>query len=351
MPPLKAAWVGGFDKAGWQKRAVASKEIFFHTFCNTLKFMSTNSCFSTRAFAPLWVMALLAAQQVFAGEVILEDQRLLVAFDSESGALTRLEDKAAHWTVERRPELGVSFRLFAPLPDRRYNPVLGQKQRAASVEKLSDQAVRLQWKNLTSENGGLLPLTLTAGVTLTNGVLTFNATLENNSSLPVETIDYPYFGDFNPPARDATMAAQTMKDGKSSLLQSDELYPHFRNEKGYWGVNYPTKMLEAQGSPFCLIQSPNEGLYVGVGKLAPPYPLEYTFEQHPGVISSVTALVPPGDEISGLPVHLEFRACHFIFARPHSTTKLTPVVLRFYAGDWRAGVELYQQQQTAGNQP
>ena len=122
------------------------------------------------------VIAVLAASSVIAGQVVLEDKSLLVTFDTDSGALTRLENKSTHWTIERRPELGVSFRLHAPLPDRRDNFVLGQKQRAVEVKKLSDNQVRLQWKNLVSEHGGVLPMTFTATVTLTNGVLTFEVT-------------------------------------------------------------------------------------------------------------------------------------------------------------------------------
>jgi hypothetical protein len=307
-----------------------------------LKVINALSC--ARLCAVLCLVAACARFSAFAGEVTLEDNSILVAFDSDSGALTRLEDKTTHWKIERRPELGVSFRLFAPLLNRRYNPVLGQKQHAG-VEKRSDHNVRLQWKNLLSENGGVLPMTLAADATLTNGALTFETTLENDSPLPVETIDYPYFGDFNPPSRDATMEAQTMRDRKTINLQTNEIYPHFRNEKGYWGVDFPTKTLEAQQSPVCLIQTPGGGLYVGVEDLS--YRLQYTFEQHPGVISSVTGLVPQADEISGIPVHLEFRACHFIFAHPHLTVKLAPVVLRCYTGDSRAGVELYQQQLSA----
>ncbi len=48
---------------------------------------------------------------------------------------------------------------------------------------------------------------------------------------------------------------------------------------------------------------------------------------------SINNAVPRQDEISGLPVHLEFRTCHFIFVQPHS---LVPVVLRGYNGDWQA---------------
>ncbi len=274
-----------------------------------------------------------------AEEVTLEDSYLRITFDSNSGAITRMEDKTANWILERRPELGVSFRLFDPLPTRRYNPVFGEKQHATEVKKLSDNEIELEWTNLISENGGVLPMALTADVTLTNGVLTFAATLENDSSLTVETIDYPYFGDLNPPSRDSSLAVYARIKGQ---FQPDELYPHFHNEKGYWGVNWPTKMLEPQNSHFCLLQSTNKGMYVGTEK-APNYRVQYVFEQHPGVISGITALVPPQDEFSGWPVFLQFRVCHFVFAQPGSTTALAPVVLRAYEGNWHAGVNLSRQ--------
>lgn len=304
---------------------------------------------SARIFA-LFCLVLVSVEPALAGEVTLEDNSILVSFDTNSGALTRLEDKTTHWMIERRPELGVSFRLFAPLPKRRYNPVFGQKQRAAEVRKVSDHQVSFQWKNLLDENGGVLPITLSADVTLANGVLSFSATVVNDSSLTVETIDYPCFGDFNPPARDATMDARILGNGKVEDLLSDEIFPHFRNEKGYWGVTYPTKTLEAQQSLFCLLQAPHQGLYCEINSPSVPYRLQYTFELHPGVISTVNNLVPQQDQFSGFPVHLEFRFCHFIFARPHSTTTLVPVILRGYKGDWHEGVNLYKQWRAALSQ-
>ncbi len=293
-------------------------------------FMTIKAQFGAGVVAAAGVVLALAGSRANAGEVTLEDDSLRVSFDSDSGALTRMEDKLSNWTVERRPDLGASFRLYAPLPNRRYNPVFGERQHAAEVKKVSDDQVELRWTNLISENGGVLPMSLTAEVTLSKGVLTFAATLQNGSPLPVETIEYPCFGDLNPPARDSSLTADTTKSGQ---LQPDELYPHFHNEKGYWGVTYPTKMLEPQGRSFCLIQSPDEGLYAGTAH-QPDYRVQYIFEQHPGVVSGVTALVPPEDEISGWPVYLDFRVCHFVFMRPHSTKILDPVVLHFYRGEW-----------------
>lgn len=299
-----------------------------------------------RALLPARVLVVLTiytglsstAPFAFAGEVTLQDEKLLVAFDAGSGALTRLENKATHWTIERRPELGASFRLLAPLPDRRDNFVLGQKQRAVEVRKISNNEVRIQWKNLAGEHGGVLPMNLTATVTLTNGVLNFGATLENNSSLTVETVDYPYFGDLAPPTRNSPLTVRTMWYGD---LGADGIYPDFGNEKGYWGVNFPTKTFPSNRSLFCLIQSSTGGLYVEMADPTQPYLLEYTFVQHPGLDHNSS--VPRSDEISGLPVQLKFRTCHFIFAHPHSTTKLAPIVMRCYNGDWHAGVDLYKQ--------
>jgi len=303
----------------------------------------------------------LAARNGFADEVTLQDRSLLVSFDSDSGALTRMEDKATHWVIERRPDLGVSFRLFAPLPDRRWNPVYGQKQHAAAVNKVSDNEVQLKWNNLVSENGGVLPITFSADVTLSNGVLAFNSTLQNDSSLTVETIDYPYFGDFNPPSRQSSLTVCTMKNGRMRDMSQEELYPHFSNRKGYWGVFYPTKVMDDYHSMFCLLQAPDQGLYVRTDAAKAPYRLEYTFEQHPGVISSITQLVPQEDEIPGkdalwgtdenaensmTPVFLVFRTCHFVFAHGHTTTHLTPIVLRCYKGDMQAGKDLYKQSQS-----
>lgn len=279
-----------------------------------------------------------------ASELVLEDGFLRVVFDTGSGALTRMERKSTHWVIQRRPELGASFRLLAPLPDRRDNLVLGQRQRAVKVEKVSDDQVRLEWRNLLSEHGGVLPITFTATATLRNGILTFEGTLVNDSQLTVETLEYPYFGDFSSPSPDTRMQTEHMWYGN---LVGDEIHPHFGNEQGYWGVRFPRKAIDSKQSLFCLIQTPTEGLYAGMHDSTLPYLLQYIFEQHPGVIQSIDSPVPLQNEISGTPVHLEVRTCHFLFARPQSTKKLAPVVLRAYDGDWHAGVDVYKQWRAA----
>lgn len=271
-------------------------------------------------------------------EVVLEDEELLVAFDSNSGALVRMLRKSSGWLLERRPELGVSFRMLVPLKDRRDNFILGQKQRASSVDRVSANQVRLRWEKLASEHGGVLPISFTAHATLENGQLTFTGEIENKSGLSIETLDYPYFGDLNPPARNLSLEAYHLWVGG---LLSDPIYPRFDNAKGYWGVRYPTRTIESNQSQFCLLQAPQQGIYVAIHDPAIRYLLEFTFEQRPGVVDWVDDLVPKQDQISGVPVHLEFRTCHFVFVHPNSSFHLAPVVMKPYSGDWHAGLDVY----------
>jgi uncharacterized protein DUF6259 len=283
-----------------------------------------------------------------AKDLILEDDSIHVAFDQNSGALTRLERKSSQWKIQRRPELGVSFRMLVPMPNRRANFIYGLKQHASKVEKVSKNEIRIVWENLLSEHGGRLPISLTATVRLDKGVLQFIAALKNDSNLTVETVDYPYIGDLASPKRDEPMHAEHMSYGD---LEGAEIYPRFKNDKGYWGVEYPTKTVESKESLFCLIQAANQGIYVGMHDPNQPYLLEYTFEQHPGALQSIDDVVPVMDEISGIPVHLQFRICHFVFIHPQSTMHLAPVVFHTYDGDWHTGVDTYRQWRSTWFQP
>jgi hypothetical protein len=273
-------------------------------------------------------------------EVVLEDEYFLIAFDQLSGAMTRLIKKNTHWSIQNRPELGLSFRMLAPLPRQRTNFIFGNQQRARRVERISDHQMQIEWNNLQSQHGGVLPIRFVATVTLAAGELTFEAEVQNNSKLTIETIEYPYLGDLTVPNHNETMSSEHMWYGN---LVGSELHPHFNNEKGYWGVDFPTQTVESKQSLFCAIQAATQGLYMEVADPTQPYLLEFTFEQHPGVEDSVTDIVPAGVEISGLPIRLECRLCHFLFVKPATSRKFAPVVIRGYDGDWHQAVAVYKQ--------
>jgi hypothetical protein len=270
--------------------------------------------------------------------VTLEDSKLRVTFDPTSGALTSLVNKQSGWVIQRRPELGISFRMQAPLRGRHDNFILGQEQRAARVEKSGNQ-IHLEWHNLISQHAGVLPMAFAATVTLSGGALTFEASLYNRSDLVVNTVEYPYLGDLSAPSPETKMWRRHMWYGN---LQSQEIHPHFRNDKGYWGDLCPLETAGSERSLFCLIQSEGQGFYVQVNDTEAAYLVQYTFEQKPGDLNSITDLVPEEAVISNHPVHLEFRTTHFLFTPPNSEAKLTPIVFRCYPGDWQAGVDLYK---------
>ncbi len=273
-----------------------------------------------------------------ASDIELKDGKLRIVFNAETGAIIRLENLETGWVIDRRAALGISFRMHAPLPDRRYNFIYGQQQRA-TVKRISEQEIHFEWKNLKSEYGGTLPLTFSAAVTLTDGKITFSGKLINNTDLTVETVEYPYLADLNPPSKSTAIHARTMWYGN---LESEEIYPGFENRKGYWGVFNPVKTKDSHRSLYCLLQSGGQGLYVGLQDPTQRYLVQYTFEQHPANINSVNALIPQTDSISGITVNTEFRLCHFLFAAPHSVTGLMPVMFTGYKGDWQAGVDIYK---------
>ena len=295
---------------------------------------------------------LFAEQPGSEAEIVLEDSTLRCEFDPHTGALTRMVAKDSGWVIQERAGLGVSFRLHAPLPNRRDNFVLGARQTLASVQRLAPNRLRFTWTDLVSEHGGKLPIKFSGIVTLSDGDVSFSGELTNGSPLVVETIDYPYIGDLKAAPGGPRMQAMCQRYDN---LETAEIHPHFGNEKGYWGTDFPTKTFESYNSLFCLLQGEQHGLYVEMRDPTSPYLVEYTFEQHPGVISNRAPfssmgaaqtgdvqLVPESDSISGLPVHLEFRTCHFVFAKAGAKKSLVPIRLRPYRGDWHAGVDIYK---------
>ena len=269
---------------------------------------SSKSVFSAVLIA-ITVAASLSAR---ADEVILKNKYWTVAFDKESGALVRLESHSTFWNIESRPKLGISFRLNAP-SDHHDNFMYGRDQKAAEVTKLSAQQVRLQWKDLVSKDAGVLPITLTATISLKGDALTFESTIQNDSSLMVSTLDYPYFGNFNPPTEGAPMKTEHMWYAN---LQDGDI---------------PGKPVQSKQSLFCLVQSTNVGLYVEMHDSTEPYLLNFTFNRRGFAKSREN------------PSRLEFYTTHWAYVHPSTTAVLAPIVLRAYNGDWHAGVDCYKE--------
>lgn len=249
------------------------------------------------------------------GEVTLKNKSWVATFDVGSGTLTRLESKTTDWNIQDHPQLGASFRMNVPV-DQHDNFIYGRNQKAVEVKKLSANQVQIRWENLTTESGDSLPINLTAIVSLTNDALTFDATIENNSTQMVSTLDYPFIGDFNPPYEGAPMQTEHMwyadlKDGE-----------------------IPGKVQSKQ-SLFCLVQSTNVGLYVEMHDPTQPYLIDFTFDRRGSAKSEKN------------PERLEFFTTHWAYVHPNTTAALAPIVLRAYNGDWHAGVDCYKEWRAA----
>ncbi len=276
-----------------------------------------------------------------AADIVLQDSSMRVAFDSHSGALTELEYKTTHWRVEPQSKYAESFRMLVPVKGRRDNWILGSMQHAPRVRKIGADSVAFQWNNLISQHAGTLPITFTAVVTLKNGALTFAATVKNDSKLTVETVGYPCLGNLRPPAPGISMAMRSAWYGN---LGYNEIYPNFGNGEGYWGVNYPTKMLAPSSSSlWALLRCSNrQGLYLQMDDPRVTYLMQYTFVLKPGERAWESGMIPRNWKVAGKPMHLEMRATHFIYAAPQSTVKLAPLVIQGYQGNWHAGANIYK---------
>lgn len=262
--------------------------------------------------AAVLAIALFACLPARAGEVTLKNDSWIATFDTASGALTRLENKTTRWLIETRPELGVSFRLNVPV-DQHDNFIYGRDQKAVEVKKLSSRKLRLRWKNLSSQDGGVLPITLTAVVSLNRDSLIFDTTVKNDSDKMISTIDFPWLGDFTAPFKGAPMKTEHMWYAN---LQDGPI---------------PGEPIMSRQSLFCLIQAANVGLYVEMRDHTQPYLLDFTFNRH----DSARSLDNPS--------RLEFYTTHWAYVHPHTTVALAPVVLRGYNGDWHAGVDCYKE--------
>lgn len=259
--------------------------------------------------AGFFVLTMASCSPALAKDVTLKDKQIVVSFDSESGALTRLENRTTHWVIEQNPQLGISFRLNAPVEGQSDNFVLGRNQHAAEVKKISSHQIQLKWENLASEHGGVLPITLTALVSLTNGTLTFAAAVENNSPYMVSTVDFPYLGDLTQPAKDQPLWSHYTFYGDLKTLPITN-----------------SASIASKQSLFCFIQSTNQGVYVEMHDPTQPYLLHFDFEQRGG---------------QGKPE--QFRTTHFAYVHPHSSMNLAPIVMRCYQGDWHAGLDCYRE--------
>jgi hypothetical protein len=267
----------------------------------------------------------------------IENDDVRVAFDSVSGALVELQSKRTGWNIQQSPELAESFRIFAPTTERSYNPVIGARNRLASIEKSPDgHTLTLLWKALQSEYRGTLDITLTGTVSLAGPDVNFDMRVHNGTDTTLSSIDWPVLGALNKPRSANALRRMSINYGAGRIAS---LWPAFENERGYYGTNYPIQMSSGR---YNLILAGNEGLYIGDHDTTFQEVVEYAYELKPGYGDSFDERVPEAQNISDHPVRIVVSAEHFSFVPPGETRELARVVLSPFSGDWHHGADVYR---------
>lgn len=116
---------------------------------------------------------------------------------------------------------------------------------------------------------------------------------------------------------------------------------------GSCGVDFPTQFniwspaFGAPTSPFILLRSEAQGLYIGVD--APECELvAWHSELRPGFDDSMNRRVPAGDAVAGVERLIRFAAVRVPFIMPGETRTLTPIAMQAYQGDRHFGADIYR---------
>jgi hypothetical protein len=273
--------------------------------------------------------------------LVLENENLKAIFDSENGALLSFTSKQTGWHIQRRPELALSFELLVPAPEKRNNPVLGNRQKLESAVVSADKkSITFTWKNLQSERAGVLDITLVGTVKIDTTGLTFNMDVDNKSPFVIEAVAWPAIGDVTP----------AEKGKKLSLVQNaydnvttDEIYTYFWNQVGYWGVDFPTKIHGTTESLHTLLAQDEQGLYMGVHDYSCKERVEIAFQLKPGAAlgDGWGGLYPDSIE-GGKVTRVEMKLWHMSFVNPGEKYSLSPIVFNPYQGSLHKGWDEYK---------
>ncbi len=269
--------------------------------------------------------------------IVIEDDDVRVGFDAVSGALVEFVNKHTGWAIQQSPELAQSFRLFAPTPSRSYNPVLGSRNKLASIVRSPDgRSVTLTWSSLESEYRGRLDITLVGKVSIAGPEVKFEMNLKNNSGWTISSVDWPIVGALSKPEPASSMQRMALQYGSAVEIP---LYPDFENERGYYGTNYPIQMGEGR---YTLVLAGNQGLYLGTHDTSSREMTRYTFEAEPGYTNSFDERLAADGTVSGHTSRIVASMEHFPFVPSGQSMDLAPIVLSAFQGDWHHGADVYR---------
>ena len=179
--------------------------------------------------------------------IVLENESLRAEFNERTGTLVSLTAKASGWNLVRRRELGLSFRMHVPIPDRRKHYVIGEQQSLVRWQLSPDgETLTLIWKDLVSQHAGTLDITFTGTARLDDSGLHFTGTVENDSQYTVEAVAWPCVGDIRQSGKGSSLYRLNPLFYSAQKLP---LLPEHQGDKGYWGQTY--QRVPSSAPPSC----------------------------------------------------------------------------------------------------
>lgn len=273
----------------------------------------------------------------------LETASLVLEFGEESGSLLTVYSKVSDWYVLDRPQLALSWRLMLPLDGRRNNNAWGHLQPVKPICTYSPQRVEFHWPTVTSEFGGEHRISVTTVCEIVDEQAVFRMNIENNDSVFVENVYYPYLGDLHRPQGCEQF---TFQHGNYMHMETHELFPTFPNPLGTHSVDYPTLALGSSNSnppmyPYALASDENgNGLYLGVAERRLEA-VTWHAEAHPGWRNSNDFRLFSEDRFGNKDVFVRFAVGHLPFVAPGTSFTLLPFAMEAYRGDWSVGAACY----------
>jgi len=271
-------------------------------------------------------------------ELVLKTDSLELTYCGETGVLYGVKAVDTGWDIMGSPSNGLSWRIMLPLSEElRNNDILGEKQTLASVAADADK-IEFIWNNITSERGGVHDITVKLIVRAEGRSAVYEMEIENRSPYVVENVYCPYLVDVNAPK--GASCLKTFFQGYAAGCETN-VWPQYQNTVGYFGADYPMQVLPpAPGTPFMLIRSENQGLYMGIQSKEVEL-VSWFGELRPGWGSSIDGQVPKTAEIAGKPVEKRFSALHVPYIMPGETRSIAKIALAAYEGGWQEGTDIY----------
>ena len=271
--------------------------------------------------------------------VSIENADVRIGFDVTTGALVDLLLKSTDWQLVKNPKFAESFRVFAATPKRSYNPAIGARNHATSVEKSPDgKSIVVVWNGLESEYDGRLPITLTGVVTLDDRGVNFDLSLKNNAAgHTVTSVEWPMIGGFSVPKDSPTLRKVLFNVPTSGRAKS--VYPRMDDDFGFCSVSFPAQLGAGR---FTLMLAETHGLYVGRHDKEQRDMVRFAFDLKPGYVSTRNFRVPQGAEISGHPVRFSQSIQHFPFAANGESYTCARITMAGFKGSWHKGADIYR---------